>query len=377
MGKMTERERILKVFQGEVPDRVPYMLDLSHYYYHKFQKRWELFGDYSIPEYEMIDYNRSKKAGFYIPNQASFFKVACDDTVQYHVWKETHGGMPEIHWKYETPYGTVERVRVWEPVSYSWAPTVREVNTEDEIRVLAYALSHQKYMGPTGNYEKWVDYVGDDGVVYCPMSYSAMGEFLGYWMGIENTIYNTADYPDTMHEAVDAINSSKLDIIRGIARDIPCEVIIGGDNFHSSIQPPSFFREWSMDFYKQFSQIVHEHGKKLTLHVDGWLRGAVTYVREAGADGVDAITPSPMGDLTPAEIRAEAGDQLILSGGVAPNLWYEDVPMEVFRQACIDWVELSKQSTALIAAAGDQVPPGAEESRIDVYREVVEEYGYY
>ena len=30
-----------------------------------------------------------------------------------------------------------------------------------------------------------------------------------------------------------------------------------------------------------------------------------------------------------------------------------------------------------IAAAGDQVPPGAEESRIDVYREVVEEYGYY
>ena len=30
MGKMTERERILKVFQGEVPHRVPYMLDLSH-----------------------------------------------------------------------------------------------------------------------------------------------------------------------------------------------------------------------------------------------------------------------------------------------------------------------------------------------------------
>ena len=36
---MTPRERILAVYNGEKPDRVPYMLDLSHYYLHKFQLR--------------------------------------------------------------------------------------------------------------------------------------------------------------------------------------------------------------------------------------------------------------------------------------------------------------------------------------------------
>ena len=31
---MTPRERILAVYNGQTPDRVPYMLDLSHYYLH-------------------------------------------------------------------------------------------------------------------------------------------------------------------------------------------------------------------------------------------------------------------------------------------------------------------------------------------------------
>ena len=32
---MTLRERILAVYRGETPDVVPYMLDLSHWFYHK------------------------------------------------------------------------------------------------------------------------------------------------------------------------------------------------------------------------------------------------------------------------------------------------------------------------------------------------------
>lgn len=39
---MTERERILAVEYNEKPDRIPYMLDLSHYYFHRFQRDWDL-----------------------------------------------------------------------------------------------------------------------------------------------------------------------------------------------------------------------------------------------------------------------------------------------------------------------------------------------
>jgi hypothetical protein len=46
-------------------------------------------------------------------------------------------------------------------------------------------------------------------------------------------------------------------------------------------------------------------------------------------------------------------------------------------EQALDWLELHKKSPALIANAGDQVPPGAEESRITLMRQLVDEYGRY
>ena len=55
---MTMRERILAVYKGETPDVVPYMLDLSHYFYHKHHKPWDLSKSYDEPEYDLIDYHK-------------------------------------------------------------------------------------------------------------------------------------------------------------------------------------------------------------------------------------------------------------------------------------------------------------------------------
>ena len=49
---MTERERILAVYRGETPDRVPCMLDLSHWFYHRRKKPWDLSVTYVQPECE-------------------------------------------------------------------------------------------------------------------------------------------------------------------------------------------------------------------------------------------------------------------------------------------------------------------------------------
>jgi hypothetical protein len=42
---VTEGERILTVFNGGTPDQVPYMLDLSHFFYQKFKKPIEMIRD--------------------------------------------------------------------------------------------------------------------------------------------------------------------------------------------------------------------------------------------------------------------------------------------------------------------------------------------
>jgi uroporphyrinogen-III decarboxylase len=85
--------------------------------------------------------------------------------------------------------------------------------------------------------------------------------------------------------------------------------------------------------------------------------------------------PTPTGDLSAAECRREAGDRFILSGGVSPNLWMPDTPLAEFEKKVMEWLDQKKTMCRFIANAGDQVPPGADERRIAIMRELVEKHG--
>jgi uroporphyrinogen-III decarboxylase len=203
-----------------------------------------------------------------------------------------------------------------------------------------------------------------------------MGQLLNYWMGVEATMYAAADWPRTLHETVDRINANNLDLIDLLAAS-PAEIILMGDNFSSDLQSPGFFAEWSRDYYAEALRRLHAAGKHVAVHLDGRLRGALRMFADLGADCADAVTPTPLGDLTPDECRREAGPALLLSGGVSPDLWLPRVGLETFRDAVRAWLRLKLVSPRLIANAGDQVPPGAPEERISLMREMVEAEGRY
>jgi len=373
---MNLRERILAVYRGETPDVIPYMLDLSHWFYHKNRKPWDLTVAYEKPETALIDYHKKAGVGFYIPNLAAFYAVEYGKDVVSEVNKEFKNGIPEITWKLTTPLGAIERKRIWNEESYSWAISQWGVRDEKGLRILAYALRSRVYSPLWDNYRAWNDEVGDTGVVYALNGYSAIGQLMHYWMGVEGTLLAAADWPKTMREVVDEINENNLALIDLLAQS-PAEVICMGDNFSSDIQPPSFFNQWSRSFYIEAVRRLQAAGKFVAVHIDGRLRGALGMIRDTGADCADAVTPAPFGDMTPEECREEAGPNFILSGGVPPNLWLPDVPLDIFKKSVLDWLKLKKLSPRLIANAGDQVPPGADEERIFIMRHLVEQHGRY
>jgi hypothetical protein len=165
------------------------MLDLSHWFYHKHHRPLDLSAAYDNPEYELIDYHKKIGAGFYLPNLGSFFRTRYADDVKVSVNKDFPNGIPRITWRLETPVGTIERKRIWEEDSYSWAIEDWGVRNEQDIKVLAYALSGRRYEPLGDRYQAWTDAFGDMGVVYIVAGYSAMGQILNYWMGIEGTMY--------------------------------------------------------------------------------------------------------------------------------------------------------------------------------------------
>lgn len=362
------------MYRGETPDVVPFMLDLSHWFYHRNHLPWDLSKSYDQPEHELICYHQRIGAGFYVPNLGSFFDVHYPDQVKATVEKSVDGR--EIVWSFKTPLGTIHRCRRWEDTTYAWGIPRWGIRTENDLRVLACALKERTFSARWDRYRAWTECIGDCGVAYLVFGYSAMGQLLNYWLGVEGTVFAIADWPETVREVVDAINANNLVLIDLLASS-PAEVIIMGDNFSSDLQPPAFFAEWSRPFYLEAIRRLHAAGKYVAVHIDGRLRGALRMIADVGADCADAVTPAPMGDLTPGQCRDEAGPSFILSGGVSPDLWLPNVSTARFKQAILNWLELRKRSPRLIAAAGDQVPPGAPEERIELMRDLVERYGGY
>ena len=373
---MNHRERILSVYRGETPDVVPFMLDLSHWFYERTRRPWDLSAAYEKPERDLIEYHKKAGVGFYLANLASFYTVAHADDVDVTIVKRERNGVPEITWRIETPLGSIERSRIWEPRTYAWGISRWGIETEQDLRVLRHAMATRWFQPRWDRYQAWVDEVGDAGVVYASRGYSAMGYLLNYWMGIERTMFAAVDWPATLRETVDAVNANILQLVDLLAAS-PAEIVIMGDNFSGDVQPPSFFDAWSRPFYEECIRRLHAAGKYVAVHIDGRLRGAIRMIRDVGADCGDAITPTPMGDLTPAQCRAEAGPDFILSGGVSPDLWLPNVPLSAFTDKVLEWLDLRHKSPRLIANAGDQVPPGADEDRIMIMRDLVERHGRY
>ena len=371
---MTMKQRIKSVYRGETPDVIPFMLDLSHWFYHRERISWDLSQTYEEPEYDLIDLHKKHGAGFYMPNLGHFYDVTYPDNVMADVRKSNDG--KKITWSLETPLGKIERTRIWKDVSYSWGIRDWGIVSEEQLKIFARAMANRTYDFLPEKYQAWVNAIGDIGVCYVSAGYSAMGQLLSLWMGIEGTIFATIDWPETIREVVNEINQNNLKLIDMLATS-PVEFVLMGDNFSGDIQPPYFFNQWSRDYYTEAIRRLHEAGKYVAVHIDGRLFGAIKMIKETGADCADAVTPPPMGDLTPQQCRDDAGKDFILSGGVSPDLWMPDVSIKEFKKAVLDWVALKKQSSRLIANAGDQVPPDAEEERIDIMRDLVELHGKY
>ena len=370
------RDRVLAVYGDETPDRVPFIADAQHWYYHKNGLPFDI-GEFSTrPDYSLLDFHKRSGIGFFSPSLISFFSVDYPEDVQVRLIRADRNRNIELTWVYTTPLGEIKRTRIWEEQSYSWAIKEWAVKNPHDLEILQYALAGRTFIPHWKRYNAINEYIGEDGVVYLPFGYSAMGFLLNQWMGIENTVYALHDEPVLMGKVIDSINANNLQGIDMLAES-PAKIIMLGDNFSGDIQPPHFFDKWSASFYREAVKRLHQRGKYVAVHIDGRLKGALGMIQKTGADCGDSLTPLPMGDLTPQECRSEAGPDFILSGGIAPPLLHESVDREVLKKAVLGWLNLRKISPRLILSIGDEVPLNISEDKLQYIRDLVEEHGKY
>jgi hypothetical protein len=369
---MTSQERIRAVYEGRVPDQVPLMLDLSHWYKKNHNVFFDLTGFREV-EQPLVDLHKKCSAALYVETGSHFDVYFADDSVRSSAWTDEQG---VFHTQFETPLGTIAEERVFSPASYSYHIRKWLVESIDDLQVLQYALSRRRARSRFDRYEAWAKATGDLGYIYTFLSYSGLGFLISRYMGVEKTIMTMYDYPELFETFVRTVNESNLDLLDEII-DGPFEVLIVGDNHDSQVQSPSVFKRFTFDYYKEIARRVHRRGKHLAVHVDGEMRGLLRLLDECGVDCIDAATPAPMFVMTPQQARQEAGNRMILSGGIPATVFGLTGSDAQFVDTVKRWLDIRMMSPRLILAAGDQVPIDAPWYRIAMLAELVQEYGRY
>lgn len=367
---MKERERLLQVLKSEIPDRVPWFADLGHWYRSQSGNQWDLF-NISNRTKEMLELHKEVKAGWYI-------EVGSLHSEYYEGGAKREKGIINgfAIEEYQTPLGNIRMERKWNPKSYSWDITKRMVESLEDLRILTYAVENRMF---TPVYENWdlIDEAGKDtGLGFPSIGYTGFGSLISYYMGVENTIYALYDEPHVVEAYLDVYNKKHLELLDIYTKSLAPHLFFG-DNLSSDIQSPDLFMKYSFSHYKEIADRVHAAGKTISTHCDGRLHGIIGLVAKTGVDVADACTPYPCGDLTPIGMRHQAGNDLILFGGVSPDMWLPQTSEKDFIRHVREWLDLRKISPRLVQSAGDQVPPETELKRIKLMADLVEEYGRY
>jgi len=367
---MNERERLLRVLNWIKPDRVPWFADLGHWYRAESGGMWNLFTITNRTK-EMIDLHKEVKAGWYIEVGSLHEEYYEEDVMQ----EKFIDGNLAIE-RYVTPIGKIEMIRKWNPISFSWDISKYMVKNIEELKILLYVIERKKIIPRIENWSIIEEMGKDVGLGFPSVGYSGLGSLISYYMGLENTIYAMYDDPILFEKYIRTYNQKHLEAV-----DIFCKSqaphLLFTDNLSSDMQPPKLFEKYSFNHYKEIADRVHSVGKTVSAHCDGMLDNIIGVVAEAGIDVADACTPKPTGDLTPIEIRKQAGNEIILMGGISPYMWLPETSEKDFIAHVKEWLDLRNISFRLVQSAGDQVPPGTKIERIKLVYDLVEEFGRY
>ena len=380
---LTHKERILKLADGEMVDKIPFVprLDL-----------WHNANTYrgTLPE----AYKNMSADEIALANGWPLHKHV-PEFLKFEIPEDTdHGGLglyhlkeylynftfsPDIdinverdsdvtHVEYHTPHGMVSTKTVQTEemknagVSIKWFAE-HAIKKPEDYRVCAYIFANLKFEPDYDAFIKWKGGIGENGLAVATGVGLACASPIHM---IQKTLVDATqfflhyeDYEKEMQALAEAIEHCYAQIL-DILVDSPAEAILWGANFDSMITYPVYFKKDILPWCQKVAEALHARGKLMVLHPDGENELLMDLLVETGADICEAVTPKPMTKITIDEYydRWCRSDKLILWGGIPESLLLEKSTTAEEFEAYFDHLfQVIYPGKRLIAGIGDTCPP--------------------
>jgi hypothetical protein len=357
---MTAKDEILARFSGEAAGERPlYLPDLTLWYdWHQkkgtLATKWQ---DYLLPQI-------ARAMGVAIWLTARPWRVETPG-VEIVITEQNN----ERVIRAETSAGTLIARWIVGPDG-AWWQTEYPVKTEADLDAVLELVKARTYvLDPTELAQREAE-VGDDGILALELPrrpYSdILHEFLGWSDGL--MFLGEAAIPE-----INAILETKLpSLVKEIAK-LPGHVVLSPDNLDGQFIPPRTFQEYLADSYRRTAEVLHQHNKRLLVHIGGPIRHILPTMAGADVDGVEGIAGPPQSDLSLTQARAMVGSGLILWGGIPQDFLLDIHDRQNFEDAVRQAVQEAREDGRMILGVADRVPVDAELGRLEAIPALIEQ----
>ncbi len=117
-----------------------------------------------------------------------------------------------------------------------------------------------------------------------------------------------------------------------------------------------------MPWYEERAGQLRDGGICSHIHLDGYFKTLLPYLSKMPFDGIEALTPTPQGDVTLEEMRDHIGDKVVVDG--IPAVYFlPTYPLDVLAE-CAEKV-IDYFHPRLVLGISDELPQGVGESGVE------------
>ncbi len=251
-----------------------------------------------------------------------------------------------------------------------WWQTEYPVKTEADLAAVLEWIEARTYRLDRTTLAELEAEVGEEGVLALELPRQPYSDILHQLLGWSEGLIFLGE--PAIPEINTMLETKLRQLVNEIAR-LPGQIVLSPDNLDGQFISPPAFQEYMAEGYRQTAQMLHQHNKKLVVHVGGPIQHILSGLAEAGVDGIEGISGPPQSDLTLSEARKITGPNLTLWGGLSQDFLLNQHDRPTFEAEVNRAVQEATGDGRIILGIADRVPVEAELDRLTAMAQLIEQ----
>jgi hypothetical protein len=186
--------------------------------------------------------------------------------------------------------------------------------------------------------------------------------------GIECASFLLADYQSEVEEFMDFLDEIHRPAIEYLARHN--KLVFSVENY-SADNSSGYFDQYLGPQLLKRSQIAEKYGAMIGVHHDGKLQPLFGRLRGAGVKYINGITAAPAGDVELEELRAIAGEDVILNDIIPQAIFMDEYDIGAFKEYIWRAAGFYKNDSRVIFGIGDMLPCISDIKRFEIMIDII------